>query len=96
MNTFAVVALDPGGVLLWVVLGGIAGWITGRIMGGGWGFFGDIVVGIVGALIGGFLIGLFTTASFGFFGSLVVAVIGAVILTGLIRAVSGGTTRAVR
>lgn len=89
---FAAVALSPGGFLGWIIAGGLAGWITGRLMGGGYGFLGDILLGIVGALLGGFIVGLFVNASFGFFGTLIVAIIGAVILVALLRAVRGGAT----
>ena len=44
------------GVLSWIVLGLIAGFLAGQFMkGGGYGLIGDIVLGIVGALVGGFL-----------------------------------------
>ena len=44
------------GLLSWLVVGLIAGWLAGQVMrGGGYGLLGDIVVGIVGALLGGFL-----------------------------------------
>ena len=44
------------GILAWIVVGLIAGWLASQVMrGGGYGLIGDIIVGIVGALIGGFL-----------------------------------------
>jgi len=43
-------------ILWWIIVGLIAGWITGKIMKGtGYGALMDIVVGIVGAIIGGFI-----------------------------------------
>jgi uncharacterized membrane protein YeaQ/YmgE (transglycosylase-associated protein family) len=81
-------------ILWWIIVGLIAGWITGKLMkGSGYGALMDIVVGIVGALIGGFIM-----RSVGFAGSggmiytIVVAVIGAVILTLLIRLITGRRT----
>lgn len=69
------------GFILWLIIGGLAGWIAGNIMrGGGFGIFGNIGVGIVGALIGGFLFSLLGLSSSGFIGSLVTATIGAVVL----------------
>nr|WP_297460171.1 GlsB/YeaQ/YmgE family stress response membrane protein [uncultured Halomonas sp.] len=69
------------GFILWLIIGGLAGWIAGNIMrGGGFGIFGNIAVGIIGALIGGFLFSLLGLSSNGFIGSLVTAVIGAVVL----------------
>lgn len=84
----------PGGlgILGWIVLGGLAGWLASLITGRSrrQGCLMDIVVGIVGALIGGFLFN--AVAGVGVTGfnawSLFVAVIGAVILiwvVGLIR-----------
>jgi uncharacterized membrane protein YeaQ/YmgE (transglycosylase-associated protein family) len=44
------------GILAWIVLGLIAGFLAGQVMkGGGYGLVGDIVLGIVGAVVGGFL-----------------------------------------
>ena len=84
--------LDPGGVIAWLVVGLIAGWLAGQFMsGGGYGIIGDIILGIVGALIGGFLFGVFFPGtSVGLIGSIIVAFIGAVILIGIARALTRG------
>jgi uncharacterized membrane protein YeaQ/YmgE (transglycosylase-associated protein family) len=43
-------------LLWWILVGLVAGWATGKIMkGGGYGFWLDILLGIVGALVGGFI-----------------------------------------
>ena len=56
--------LDPGGLIAWLVVGLIAGWLAGQFMrGGGYGLVGDIVLGILGALIGGFIFGLLLPGS---------------------------------
>ncbi len=82
--------LEPGGVFAWIVVGLIAGWITGKITkGSGYGCFGDLVLGLIGAVIGGFLIGFFVHGTTRFIGSIVVAVIGAVILVTISRALTG-------
>ncbi|SRR5260221_11135264 len=99
MVTFAslilAAALNPGGILAWLVVGLIAGFLASVVMrGGGYGIIGDIIVGIVGAFIGGLLAGLlFPGAAFGFWGSVLVAFIGACILIAILRAVSGGRAR---
>lgn len=82
-------ALNPGGLVLWLILGLIAGFLASRIMGaGGYGLVGDIIVGIIGAFIGGLLANLLIPdANFGFWGSLIVAIIGACILIAILRAV---------
>jgi uncharacterized membrane protein YeaQ/YmgE (transglycosylase-associated protein family) len=81
------------GIIAWIIIGMLAGWITGKLMkGSGFGFFMDMVVGLVGALIGGFLsshLGLGGIGQHGLIISIVIAVIGAVILTWLVRLVSG-------
>jgi uncharacterized membrane protein YeaQ/YmgE (transglycosylase-associated protein family) len=83
--------LQPGGIFLWIVVGLIAGWLTGLLMrGGGYGIIGDLVVGLLGALIGGFLVGLVYHGTVGILGSIVVAVIGAVILVAVLRLLTGG------
>jgi uncharacterized membrane protein YeaQ/YmgE (transglycosylase-associated protein family) len=88
-------ALDPGGLLAWIVVGLIAGFLASQVMrGGGYGLLGDIIVGIVGAFVGGLLLNLLVPdATYGFWGSLVVAFIGACILIALLRAFSRGRGR---
>ena len=44
------------GILMWILVGLVAGWLTGKIMkGSGYGFFVDILLGIAGALVGGYI-----------------------------------------
>jgi uncharacterized membrane protein YeaQ/YmgE (transglycosylase-associated protein family) len=44
------------GILTWIIVGIIAGWLAGKVTrGGGFGLIGDLVIGVVGALLGGFL-----------------------------------------
>jgi uncharacterized membrane protein YeaQ/YmgE (transglycosylase-associated protein family) len=80
-------------ILAWIIIGAIAGWLTGKIMkGSGFGFLMDMVVGLVGALIGGFIsahLGLGGVGQHGLIISIVIAVIGAVILTLIVRMISG-------
>ena len=46
--------LDPNSLIIWLIIGAIAGWLAGQIVkGGGFGLIGDIIVGIVGAFIAG-------------------------------------------
>ena len=47
-------------ILIWLVVGAIAGWAAGQVVtGGGFGLIGDIVVGIIGAFIGRWLFSYF-------------------------------------
>ena len=83
--------LDPGGIIAWLIVGLVAGWLAGMVMkGGGYGVVGDIVIGIVGAFVGGFVFSLITGGgSAGFWGSIAVAFVGAVILIAIVRALPG-------
>jgi uncharacterized membrane protein YeaQ/YmgE (transglycosylase-associated protein family) len=75
------------GLIAWLIIGAIAGWLAGILVkGGGFGLIIDIVVGIAGALVGGWLAQvLHISIGSGFFGSIIVAVIGALILIFVIR-----------
>jgi len=83
--------LNPGGILAWLLVGLVAGWLAGQFMrGGGFGLIGDIIMGVVGAFIGGLLFSfLLPGSSVGVLGSIIVAFIGAIVLIGLIRALPG-------
>ena len=81
------------GLIAWIFIGAVAGWLTGKIMkGSGFGFFMDMIVGLVGALVGGFLsshLGLGGVGQHGLIVSIIIAVIGAIVLTAILRLVSG-------
>lgn len=78
-------------IIWWIIVGLIAGFITGKLMkGSGFGALMDIVVGIVGAVIGGYIMrALGYAGQGGLIYTIFVAVVGAVILTFLIRLVTG-------
>ena len=78
-------------ILWWIIVGLIAGFVTGKLMkGSGFGALMDIVIGIVGAIIGGFVM-----RTLGFAGqggllyTILVAILGAVLLTLLLRLITG-------
>ena len=82
------------GLLSWIVVGAIAGWLSGQVMKGrGFGLLGDIFVGIAGGLIGGWLAGEFfnvPNAVNGFnLTSILVAFLGAVLLIVIARMLQG-------
>ena len=83
------------GIIAWIVLGAIAGWITNLLMGGKEGVIATIILGIVGAVVGGFVMGtvlkLADVTGLNI-SSLVVAVIGAVIVVAVYRLVMGRRT----
>jgi uncharacterized membrane protein YeaQ/YmgE (transglycosylase-associated protein family) len=77
-------------IIVWLIIGGVAGWLAGLIVEGfGFGLIGNIVVGIVGAIIAGWLLPrLGIVIGGGIVAAIVNAVIGAVILLliiGLVR-----------
>lgn len=84
-------------ILLWIILGALAGWIASLIVktNDQQGILMDIVVGIVGAFLGGFVFNLFGAAGVSGFNlySILVAIIGAVILLAIVKAIRGGGTR---
>jgi uncharacterized membrane protein YeaQ/YmgE (transglycosylase-associated protein family) len=75
--------VDIGALIVWLVIGAIAGWLAGQIMtGGGLGLIGNIIVGIVGAIVAGWL---FPYLGFDFFanpwvGAIINALIGSIIV----------------
>ncbi|GAA0688294.1 putative membrane protein YeaQ/YmgE (transglycosylase-associated protein family) [Dyella sp. SG562] len=75
------------GILAWLVIGAVAGWLAGVVMkGGGFGLLVDIVVGIVGAFIGGWLSGLLgISLGGGLIASIVTATLGAIVLLFVVR-----------
>ena len=80
------------GIIAWIIIGLVAGWLAGQIMkGSGYGMVGDLVPGLVGAIVGGWLFGLVAPAAepSGFLGSIVVATIGAIVLVFIVRALRG-------
>lgn len=84
-------------ILMWLVVGLVAGVLASLVMGGtGYGIVGDIVVGILGAFVGGWLFGaLGIGAAGGLLGTILVAFVGAVVLLFVVRLIRGGTRRAV-
>ena len=74
------------GLVWWILVGLIAGWLAGKVMkGGGFGVLMDIVIGMVGAIIGGWLFGMLGVFPGGLIGSILVAFVGACILLWLVR-----------
>ena len=75
------------GILLWIVLGALSGWIASMIMKSNQGIVGDILLGIIGAVIGGFVMNLFGASGVTGFNiySILVSIVGAVIVIWLGR-----------
>lgn len=78
------------GLLAWIIVGIIAGWLAGLVMKGkGFGLVGNIVVGVIGALIGGWLAGAIFNINNAISGvnvtTIVVAVLGAIVVLSVAR-----------
>ncbi len=84
--------MDTHGLIAWLIIGAIAGWLAGSfVKGGGFGLIGDIIVGIIGAFVGGWLAGLLhISIGSGLIASIITATVGAVVLLLLLRLVRRG------
>ncbi len=72
--------------VIWLAIGGLAGWLAGRVMGSRpFGLIGDIVIGVLGGLIGGWIASLFGFVWFGGLWSFIIAFLGALLLLWIIR-----------
>jgi len=84
--------MDLVGIIIFLAIGAVAGWLAGQIMkGGSYGLLGDIIVGIVGAAIASFLLprlGIFIGGNI--IGAIINATIGACILLFVIRLIQRG------
>jgi uncharacterized membrane protein YeaQ/YmgE (transglycosylase-associated protein family) len=81
--------MDPTTIIIWLIVGAIAGWLAGQVVaGGGFGLVGDIIIGIIGALVGGWLLprlGIYIGG--GFIAAIINAAIGAIIVLLVVRLV---------
>ncbi len=91
--TVGSVTLDPGGLIGWIVVGLLAGWLAGHLTRGrGFGCLGDILLGIVGGLIGGYVLSavFHQAGALGFWETLLTAFVGAFVLAIIGRLLFGG------
>jgi uncharacterized membrane protein YeaQ/YmgE (transglycosylase-associated protein family) len=73
-------------ILIWIVGGIVAGWLTGLVMAGrGYGILGDLIIGLLGGVVGGWLFGLLGLAPQNWIGQILVACGGGIVLVALIR-----------
>jgi uncharacterized membrane protein YeaQ/YmgE (transglycosylase-associated protein family) len=73
--------MDITSLLIFLLIGAVAGWIAGSVMKGkGYGIIGNMIIGIIGAVVGGFIFGLLGISAGGLVGSLITATVGAIAL----------------
>ncbi len=83
--------MESTGLIAFLIIGAIAGWLAGILMkGGGFGLLGNMVVGVIGAFIGGWVFSLLGISAGGMVGSIVTATIGAAILLYAVRVIKKG------
>jgi len=84
-------------IIGWIVIGIVAGWLTGKIMkGSGYGWLMDMVVGLIGAVIAELIfraLGYGGPGEHGLIVSIIISVIGAVIFTAILRLFSGRSAK---
>jgi uncharacterized membrane protein YeaQ/YmgE (transglycosylase-associated protein family) len=78
------------GILAWIVIGLVAGWLAHAVLGGRGGLFGNIAVGLIGSIVGGFLFEKLNLHVMPvFWGNLITATIGAIVFLLIWRAIRG-------
>ena len=86
--------MDVMGWLVWIIVGGVVGWLASLVMTRRLGLYSNVVIGIVGALLGGFLfniLGAPVVTGFNIW-SLFAAFVGAVVLLSALRLLSRGSS----
>ena len=70
--------MDGLGLLGFLIVGLIAGYIAEKATGSNHGLLTNLVVGVIGAIVGGFIAGVLGIQLFGFIGALIIATLGAI------------------
>jgi uncharacterized membrane protein YeaQ/YmgE (transglycosylase-associated protein family) len=83
--------VETRGIIGWIIIGLLAGWIAGHITRGrGFGCVVDVILGLIGAVVGGWIFMKLGIPLWGFWGSLAGATVGAVVLVAIARLFAGG------
>ena len=73
------------GIIMSLVVGGICGWLAGKIMKSNNGILFNIILGLLGGCLGGLLFGILGFATTGIIGNIISGVVGSCILVALVR-----------
>ena len=83
--------MDIKGLLIFLAIGAVAGWVAGMLLKGrSYGLVGNIIVGVIGAILGGYMFDWLDISTGGIAGSIVTATVGAialVLIVGFLRKV---------
>ncbi|HTX15518.1 MAG TPA: GlsB/YeaQ/YmgE family stress response membrane protein [Candidatus Baltobacteraceae bacterium] len=86
------IGVSSRGLISWIILGLIAGWIAGHLARGrGFGCIVDVILGLIGAVIGGWIFTRLGITAVGFLGSLAAATVGAILLVLIARLFAGSS-----
>lgn len=89
-ETRVVVVDYQRGLIGWIIIGLLAGWLAGKISRGeGYGCIADIILGLVGSLLGGWIFTRLGIFGGGFLFSLAAATLGAVIVVSIVHLIAG-------
>ena len=83
--------MESSGLIVWVIIGAIAGWIAEKVMNFDTGLVMNVVLGVAGAFVGNFLLTLVDFQLGGLLGQLITAVLGASLLIYIYKAMKGRT-----
>jgi uncharacterized membrane protein YeaQ/YmgE (transglycosylase-associated protein family) len=80
------------GLIGWIVLGLVAGWLAGKLSRGrGYGCITDVILGLIGSVLGGWIFTKLGIFGGGFIFSLAAATLGAVVLVAIVHLFTGGS-----
>jgi len=77
--------MDITGLIIFLAIGAVAGWLAGILMkGGGFGLISNIVIGVIGAVLGGFVFDFLGISAGGLIGAIITATVGAALLLAVV------------
>ncbi|HMI54405.1 MAG TPA: GlsB/YeaQ/YmgE family stress response membrane protein [Candidatus Saccharimonadales bacterium] len=86
LESRVVVVEDRRGLIGWLIIGLLAGWLAGKLARGeGYGCITDIILGLIGSVLGGWIFTRLGIFGGGFLYSLAAATLGAVILVSIVH-----------
>jgi uncharacterized membrane protein YeaQ/YmgE (transglycosylase-associated protein family) len=90
MGTHGLSHMGTQNLVVFLLVGLVAGWLAGKIMkGSGFGLVGDLIVGVIGAFIGVWIFGQLGITVGGILGLLVASIVGALVPLYLLRLIKG-------